>query len=1160
MNMEKYRVKKSSLIARSKRVICTIFIIFILSAVYPVQPINAENLRFGTETVLTRMVSIENVIKGTSHYPAQNGYVTSLDVYLDVDLFVGFGERRDGGLGGYGGPNYIAGQTYTATESGLAESICANLDVTLEPKRMKAALYNPTDKSLIASTLEKMVAVGTGWVTFDFSTPVPITAGNSYMIVYWCEFFQACGTATIREGHAPVNTVTAYVGGANYNTLGGVFPSTLPAGGSTTSWYFNIYVKYRDPPISRNVKGAIYIDLTDAPTNGASLNGPHTFLAETIPITVSESGWHTLYFPSPPTVLAGHRYVLSAWSDSGVGYVGMRYGPIVGLLFEGHSLDAVYDGWPSSPTLIHERPDYYIGGYTKYSAYATYSTTPPWPVAVDDSYSVDEGTTLTVSAPGVLGNDNDPVGNPLTSELVESTSSGSLTLNPDGSFTYSPGINFHGSDSFTYKAKDASLYSNIATVTITVNRVNHPPIADADGPYYANEGSTVNFDGSGSFDPDIPYEDLLQYRWDFDNDGTWDTEWSSSPFVSYTLTSYHQVDRTYVILLEVSDGESTNIAETTMLVVNVLPVVDVGADETIAEGDTFSRSGSFNDPGVTTWSATVDYGEGATAEALLLTDKTFSLSNLYEQDGSYTVTVKVSDNVGYGQDTFTVTVNNVAPTATFSNDGPKDEGSAVTASFTGQADPGTMDTFTYSFDWDNDGNYEIEDQAEASSQYTWTDDGVYRVGSRIKDSDGGYTEYTTDVTIIDLGPTAAFDWSPKPQLEGSAVSFTDQSTSSPDTIASWEWGFGDSVGISTLQSPKYTYVDDDLYVVRLTVTDDDGSINYVEYEVTVSNVDPVVEAGPDQMVGEGDTVSFVGSYTDAGSADTHIIVWSFGDGGTASDSLTPTQVYTDDGVYTVTLTVTDDDGGVGVDTLTVTIIAGNVPPILGPIIAPIDPVKVNILIPASATYTDPDSGDTHTATWEWGDGTASLAVVDQAENQVSGTHTYSTPGIYTLTLTLTDNEGASDSETFQYVVVYDPTGGFVTGGGWIMSPAGAYVQDPSLTGKAHFGFISKYKKGATIPEGNTEFKFQTAGLSFKSEGYEWLVVAGSKAKFKGEGTVNGESGYGFMLSAIDGQPDLFRIKRWDKVTENTIYDNQLGEAIDTDPTTALGGGSIVVHK
>jgi len=74
-----------------------------------------------------------------------------------------------------------------------------------------------------------------------------------------------------------------------------------------------------------------------------------------------------------------------------------------------------------------------------------------------------------------------------------------------------------------------------------------------------------------------------------------------------------------------------------------------------------------------------------------------------------------------------------------------------------------------------------------------------------------------------------------------------------------------------------------------------------------------------------------------------------------------------------------------------------------------------------------------------------------------------------------------------------------------------------LTGKATFGFVSKYIKGKVDPTGNTEFQFKAGDLNFKSTSYEWLVVAGARAQFKGLGTINGTGNYGFMLTAIDGQ-------------------------------------------
>jgi len=98
------------------------------------------------------------------------------------------------------------------------------------------------------------------------------------------------------------------------------------------------------------------------------------------------------------------------------------------------------------------------------------------PVAVKDSFAVNEDTPLNVAAPGVLGNDSDPDGNPITAVLVAGPShSAAFQLNADGSFTYTPAANYNGPDAFTYHATDGTLPSTTATVTITVNSVNDPP-------------------------------------------------------------------------------------------------------------------------------------------------------------------------------------------------------------------------------------------------------------------------------------------------------------------------------------------------------------------------------------------------------------------------------------------------------------------------------------------------------------------------------------------------------------------------------------------------------------------------------------------------------------------------------------------------------------
>ena len=133
----------------------------------------------------------------------------------------------------------------------------------------------------------------------------------------------------------------------------------------------------------------------------------------------------------------------------------------------------------------------------------------------------------------------------------------------------------------------------------------------------------------------------------------------------------------------------------------------------------------------------------------------------------------------------------------------------------------------------------------------------------------------------------------------------------------------------------------------------------------------------------------------------------------------------------------------------------------------------------------------------------------------------------------------SDLCPFFQVAIADPVSGFVTGGGWIVSPEGAYPSNPSATGIASFGFFSKYKKGQSVPSGQTQFTFMTGGFEFLSRSYQWLVITGSDcAKFKGigqisEGGLFNDIDHSFMLTACDGgKPDVddtFRVKIWSTV-------------------------------
>ena len=126
------------------------------------------------------------------------------------------------------------------------------------------------------------------------------------------------------------------------------------------------------------------------------------------------------------------------------------------------------------------------------------------PAATNDNYIGSEDTTLNVAAPGVLNNDTDADHNALTAKLVSSTSHGNLTLNADGSFTYTPFANYNGPDSFTYKANDGTSDSNVATVSIAVSAVNDPPVAANDSYTTAEDTPlTVSAPGVLANDSDV---------------------------------------------------------------------------------------------------------------------------------------------------------------------------------------------------------------------------------------------------------------------------------------------------------------------------------------------------------------------------------------------------------------------------------------------------------------------------------------------------------------------------------------------------------------------------------------------------------------------------------------------------------------------------------
>lgn len=219
-------------------------------------------------------------------------------------------------------------------------------------------------------------------------------------------------------------------------------------------------------------------------------------------------------------------------------------------------------------------------------------------------------------------------------------------------------------------------------------------------------------------------------------------------------------------------------------------------------------------------------------------------------------------------------------------------------------------------------------------------------------------------------------------------------------------------------------------------------------------------------------------------------------------------------------------------------------PVLGPATGPDGPLPVGTTATVQAPVADAGTLDDHVVTVDWGDGVTSTGSIeiDPASGTMAATgdHVYAQPGVYTASVEVVDPSGQSASAAFRYVVVYDPSGGFATGGGWIV-PGGSTSDGgdllPGIDGTSHanFGFVVKYKNGSSsVPGGNLTFHYNVGSFQLTAGGFDWLVVTNSNwARFQGLATIDGAPGdYPFRVDARDGdtrggsQPDRFIIRIW----------------------------------
>jgi hypothetical protein len=370
--------------------------------------------------------------------------------------------------------------------------------------------------------------------------------------------------------------------------------------------------------------------------------------------------------------------------------------------------------------------------------------------------------------------------------------------------------------------------------------------------------------------------------------------------------------------------------------------------------------------------------------------------------------------------------------------------------------------------------------------------------------------------------------------------------------------------------------------VRVRVTDDDGLFFIADAVVVVRNVAPAAVGNlilSSASIKENDSVTLSGAFFDPGILDSHTVIINWGDGSSNTMlsfaagvfSYTAGHQYLDDNpsgttsdLYNITVTLIDKDGGVGSSGTSVTV--NNVAPTITIVSGPLDPITLGMAANLSVSFTDPGTADTYSYRIDWADQSISTGSVAASKRSFTVDHIYSSPGAYGIIIELTDDDGGTASTSFNFIVVYDPIAGYVTGGGFINSPVGAYADNPLLTGKANFGFVAKYQKGASVPSGNTEF--QSPGFNFKSTSYDFLVIAGSKAQLKGSGTINKAGDYSFILTVTDGQQsggggiDRFKIKIIDKSTGRVVYDNAPLSSDDLGSANpqAIQGGSIVIHS
>jgi serine protease len=342
--------------------------------------------------------------------------------------------------------------------------------------------------------------------------------------------------------------------------------------------------------------------------------------------------------------------------------------------------------------------------------------------------------------------------------------------------------------------------------------------------------------------------------------------------------------------------------------------------------------------------------------------------------------------------------------------------------------------------------------------------------------------------VANVAPTAGFSVS----VSESDATFTDTSSDSDGTVDNWSWDFGDG-NSSADQNPVHTYAADGTYSVALTVTDNEGATgtNTQDVVINANNVAPI--SSYTYTVADLTVTFSDGSSDSDGTVDSYS--WDFGDGNSSTEQ-NPVHSYSSGGSYTVSLTVTDNQGSTDTSSQTVSVVAPNVAPSAS------FSVSANLLdVDFTDSSTDSD-GSVDSYSWDFGDGNSST--------EQNPSHSYASAGTYSVSLTVTDNEGASDTDS----QTIDVTDGSVTTGGFtetdlapsagqnlsytIDVPAGATALDVEISGgTGNADLVINF--GSTPTRTNNDCIQQGAGnshscnISNPDEGTWFIIVRGAQA-------------------------------------------------------------------